>query len=78
MTSEPFFELQLSCMDRLLPKICLNYKFVLLRPTMQQRFYTSAKHLFEKYITPNFVGHSFRVKGETWYFFTNSPLCVLI
>jgi len=26
-TSEPFFELQLSCVDRLLPKICLNYKY---------------------------------------------------
>jgi len=22
-----------------------------------------------RYITPNFVGHSFRVKGKTWYFF---------
>ena len=21
------------------------------------------------YITPSFVGHSFRVRGETWYFF---------
>ena len=29
-TSEPFFELQLGCVDRLLPKICLNYKFILL------------------------------------------------
>jgi len=29
-TSEPFFELQLSCVDRLLPKICLNYKYLLL------------------------------------------------
>jgi len=29
-TSEPFFELQLNCMDRLLPKICLNYKYLLL------------------------------------------------
>jgi len=26
-----------------------------------------------------FVGHSFRVEGETWYFFiANSPLCILI
>ena len=25
-----FFELQLSCVDRLLPKICLNYKYLLL------------------------------------------------
>jgi len=30
------------------------------------------------YITPSFVGQSFRVKGETWYFFANSPLCTLI
>ena len=29
-TSEPFFELQLSCVDRFLPKICLNYKYLLL------------------------------------------------
>ena len=29
-TSEPFFELQLSCVDRLLLKICLNYKYLLL------------------------------------------------
>jgi len=35
---------------------------------MQQRFHPSAKHLLCKYIVPNFVGHSFRVKGETWYF----------
>jgi len=28
--SEPFFELQLSCVDRLMPKICLNYKHFLL------------------------------------------------
>jgi len=28
MTSEPFFELQLSCVDRLLTKICLNYKYL--------------------------------------------------
>lgn len=30
-TSEPFFELQLSCMDWLQPKICLNYKCLFLR-----------------------------------------------
>jgi len=36
--------------------------------TMQQRFHPSAKHLLYKYITPSFVGHSFRFKGETWYF----------
>jgi len=29
-TSEPFCELQLSCVDRLLPIICLNYKYLLL------------------------------------------------
>jgi len=29
-TSAPFFELHLSCVDRLLPKICLNYKYLLL------------------------------------------------
>jgi len=32
---------------------------------MQQRFHPSAKHLLHKYNTPSFVGHSFRVKGET-------------
>ena len=26
MTTEPLFELQLSCMDRLMAKVCLNYK----------------------------------------------------
>ena len=34
--------------------------------------------LLYRYITPSFVGHSFRVEGETWYFFANSPLCILI
>ena len=29
-TSEPFLKLQLSCVDRVLPKICLNYKYLLL------------------------------------------------
>jgi len=50
----------------------------LAKPTMQQCFHPSAKHLLYKYITPSFVGHSFRVKGETWYFFANSPLGLLI
>jgi len=45
---------------------------------MQQRFHLSAKQLLYKYITPSFVGHSFRVKGETWYFFASSPLWILI
>jgi len=36
-------------------------------------FSPSAKHLLYSYITPSFVGHSFRVEGETWYFFANSP-----
>jgi len=45
---------------------------------MQQRFHPSAKHWLSKYITPSFVEHSFRVKGETWYFFAKSPLCILI
>ena len=35
---------------------------------MQQCFHPSAKHLLYRYITPNFVGHPFRVKGETWNF----------
>ena len=34
---------------------------------MQQCFHPSAKHLLYRYITPSFAGHSFRVKGETWY-----------
>jgi len=50
----------------------------LTKPTMQQRFHLSAKQLLYKYITPSFVGHSFRVKGETWYFFASSPLWILI
>ena len=33
---------------------------------------------FYRYITPNFVGHSFRVEGETWCLFANSALCILI
>ena len=45
---------------------------------MQQCFHPTAKHLFYKYTTPSFVGHSFRVKDETWYFFANSPLRILI
>jgi len=39
--------------------------------TMQQCFHPSAKHLLYRYITPSFVGDSFRVEGETWYFFAN-------
>jgi len=35
---------------------------------MQQCFHPSAEHLLYKYITPSFVGHSFGVKGVTWYF----------
>jgi len=49
----------------------------LTKPTMQQRFHPSVKHLLYRYITPSCVGHSFRVEGETWYFFANSPLCIL-
>jgi len=45
---------------------------------MQQCFHPSAKHLLYRYITPSFVRRSFRVEGETWYFFANSPLCILI
>jgi len=41
----------------------------LTKPTMQQYFHLSAKYLLYRYITPGFVGHSFRVEGETWYFF---------
>ena len=33
---------------------------------------------FTRYITPNFIGHSFRTEGETCYFFANSPLCTFI
>jgi len=29
-------------------------------------------------ITPSIVAHSFRVKDETWYFFANSRLWILI
>jgi len=59
--------------------LCWMHRFVshliylsLTKTTMQQRFHPSAKHLLYKYITPRFVGHSFRVKGGTWYFFANS------
>jgi len=45
---------------------------------MKQRFHPSGKRLLYKYIAPSFVGHSFSVKGETWYFFANSPFCTLI
>jgi len=48
------------------------------KPAMQQRFHPSAKHFLYKYITSRFVGHSFRVEGETWCFFADSPLCILI
>ena len=41
----------------------------LTKPTMQQCFHPSAKHLLYRYITLSFVGHFFRVIGETWYFF---------
>ena len=51
---------------------------ILIKPTMQQCFHPSAKHLLYRYITPCFIGHSFRVEGETCYFFANSPLCSLI
>jgi len=46
----------------------------LTKPTMQRRFHPSAKHLVQNDITPIFVGHSFRDKGETLYFFANSLL----
>jgi len=45
---------------------------------MQQCSHPSAKHLLYRYITPIFAAHSFRGKGETWYFFANSPLGILI
>jgi len=45
---------------------------------MQQCFHQSAKHLLYRYITSSFVGHSFHVEDETWYFFANSPLCIWI
>jgi len=50
----------------------------LTKPTMQQCFHPSAKHLLYRYITPSFVGHSFRVKGKTRYFFANSPFCAFL
>jgi len=50
----------------------------LTKPTMQQCFHPSAKNLLYRYITPSFVGHSFPVEGETWYFFANSPLSIFI
>jgi len=50
----------------------------LTKPTMQLCFHPSAKHLLYRYNTSSFVGHSFRVEGETWYFFANSPLSILI
>ena len=42
----------------------------LTKPTMQQRFHPSVKYLLNKYITPSFVGHSFRVKGIIFCQFT--------
>jgi len=41
-------------------------------------FSFDSKNLLYRYITPSFVGHSFRVEGETWYVFANSSLCTLI
>jgi len=41
-------------------------------------FSSKYETLLYRYITPSFVAHSFRVKVETWYFFANFPLCVLI
>ena len=65
--------------------LCRMHQFVshliyltLTKTTMQQCFHPSAKHSLYRYITPSFVRHSFRVKGETWYFFANSLLCILI
>jgi len=49
----------------------------LTKPTMQQCFHPRAKHLLYRCITPSFVGHSFRIEGETSSFFANSPLCIL-
>jgi len=46
--------------------------------TVQQSFHPSAKHLLCRYITRSFVGHSLHGKGETRYFFANSPLWILI
>jgi len=34
----------------------------LAKPTMQQFFHPSAKHLLYRCITPSFVGHSFRAE----------------
>jgi len=48
----------------------------LTKSAMQQRFHPSTKHLIYTYITPSFVGHSFRVKGETWCLFANSQITV--
>jgi len=50
----------------------------LTKPTMQQRFHPSAKHILYSYITPNFVGHYFPVEGETGYFFAKPPLYIFI
>jgi len=50
----------------------------LTKPKMQQCFHPSAKHLLYRCIIPNCVGHYFGVEGETWYFFANSPLRILI
>ena len=51
------------------PALCVCVECIgslsLTKPTMQQRFHTSAKHLLYKCNTPSFVGHSLRVKGET-------------
>jgi len=58
-----FYTLCLCWMHRFVSHmICLS----LTKPTLQQCFRSSAKHLLYRYITPSFVGHSFRVEGETW------------
>jgi len=41
--------------------------------------FSSTCEAFALQIHPTrFVGHSFRVEGETWYFFANSSLYILI
>jgi len=40
---------------------------------MQQCFHPSAKRLLYRYVTPSFVGHSFRVESETCYFLSIHP-----
>jgi len=46
--------------------------------THNAAMFSSKCETFALQVHHSFVGHSFRVEGEAWYFLANSPLCSLI